>query len=415
MVGVISNRSLEVTRGLRWRRIGSATALVTMAMASAYAADPAGNVIMKGETGFVVTHIAYALSKDASETGACPDGMTTGYRKAGDVYVTRADSPPIPGATEEATLERTLRAVRITNNQNYCQNPELGKPDPNWRTVKGASTPAEGIDLDGQDSRANGRPAANTCAHDDFRGVNGERGVDNQFFRVVGCSQSFQSTGQSNGFETEMYTGAWGILVTLKGVSDLRNAKDVEVGIYASADPLQLSATREALPNATYAIDQDRRFRATTHGRIVNGVLTTDPVDVRFHWTLNGMYLERTLQDARLRTTVTADGGLDGYLGGYTSVEELYDFQFAFRNGKDAGGHPSPTTLKSISSIGYAITSGRTCEGVYFALKQNADGHRDPKTGQCNSISTQYKIKAIPAFVVDVPTGSVNAASESRP
>src|SRR5579864_4958266 len=28
--------------------------------------------------GFIVSHMAYALSKDASETGACPNGMTKG-------------------------------------------------------------------------------------------------------------------------------------------------------------------------------------------------------------------------------------------------------------------------------------------------------------------------------------------------
>jgi hypothetical protein len=49
-----------------------------------------------------------------------------------------------------------------------------------------------------------------------------------------------------------------------------------------------------------------------------------------------------------------------------------------------------------------------TCNGAYYALKQFADGHRDPNSGQCSAISTQYRIKAIPAFVVDTPTQSVN-------
>jgi hypothetical protein len=205
-----------------------------------------------------------------------------------------------------------------------------------------------------------------------------------------------------------MYAGEWAILVTLKGVTDLRNAKNVEVGFYASADPIQLSPTRDALPNATYAMDQDPRFRATAHGRIVDGVLTTDPVDVRFHWVVNSIHLERPLQDARLRLTFTPDGGLEGILAGYTSVEDLYDFAYGFRNGKDAKGDPAPLQLRTISSIGQAAVLEHTCNGAYFALKQLADGHRDPKTGQCTSISTQYRIKAIPAFVVDTATHSVN-------
>jgi hypothetical protein len=381
----------------------------------ARAAGLSDGAFQNGQAGFVISHFAYALSKDASETGACPDGMTTGYKKVGDIYVTKPDSPPLPAATEEATLEKALGpAFRGPGRQNYCQNPELGQPDPNWRTVSGKDVPADGIDLDGQDSRAKGRAATGTCAHEDFRGLKGEHGVDNQFFRVVGCSKSFQSTGQSNGFEIEMLTGSWGLLITLKGVDDLRNDSDVEVGLYSNADPIQLSATREPLANATYAFEQNPRFQATTHGRIVNGVLTTDPVDFRFHWIVNSIRVDRPLLDARVRMSFTSDGGLDGILAGYTSVEDLYDFQFGFRSGTDGTGKPSPLGLRSVSSIGYAITQGHTCQGAYYALKQFADGHRDPKSGQCTAISTQYRFKAIPAFVVNTATKSVNASLDGH-
>jgi hypothetical protein len=405
--------ALSVHKGLA-RALVAGVALTLLAGASVAGEAPAGPVAGR-QLGFVISHIAYALSRDAKDTGACPDGMTTGYSKVGDVYVSQPDAPPVPNAGEDATLERALGPVfRTPGLKNFCQNPELGKPDPKWHPVTGANVPADGIDLDGQDSRARGKAAANTCPHEDFRGLNGEKGIDNQFFRVVGCSKSFQSTGQSNGWEVEMLTGSWGLLITLKGVDDLRNDNEVEVGLYSNADPIELSATREPLPNATYAIEQNPRFQATTHGRIVNGVLITDPVDYRFHWIVNSIREDRPLQDARLRMTLTPDGGLDGILAGYTSVEDLYDFQFGFRSGKDGAGKPAPLGLRSVSSIGYALTQGHTCEGAYYALKQFADGHRDPKTGQCTSISTQYRLKAIPAFVVDVATKSVNAELDKR-
>jgi hypothetical protein len=396
------------------RCLGTAALLFALDGA-AQAADSEINAPQNGEVGFVVSHIKYALAKDANETGACPDGMTKGYGSAGNftdigaAFVERPDLQRKDGEVEDQYVRRVFtQAMSDPNTKNLCLNPELGKPDPNFKTVTGKNIQVDGIDLDGQDSRINGKAAPNTCPHDDFAGLNGERGIDNQFFRVVGCSKSWQSTGQSNTYEIEMYTGAWGILITLKGAGDLRNAKDVEVGMYASADPIQLSPTREALPNATYAMDQDPRFRATTHGRIVNGVLTTDPVDVRFHLITNGIHLERPLQDARLRMTFTPDGGLDGILAGYTPVEQMYDFQYGFRNGTDAKGGPSPLQLRTVSSIGQAAVLGHTCQGAYYALKQFADGHRDAKTGQCSSISTQYRIKAIPAFVVDATTESVN-------
>jgi hypothetical protein len=385
--------------------------IAALALRTTSAADVQGSVFQDGKAGFVVTHIAYALSKDAGETGACPDGMTQGNT---EIFSSSSEGRRHEGESDQDYARRVnqgaLALSTAPNGENMCMNPEAGGPDPHFRTVTGKDVPADGIDLDGQDSRANGKPAPGTCAHDDFRGLNGERGIDNQFFRVVGCSKSFQSTGQSNTFEIVMYTGEFGILITLKGVTDLRNANNVEVGFYANADPLQLSPTREALPNATYAMDQDPRFRATAHGRILNGVLTSDPVDVRFHWIVNSIHLERPLQDARLRATFTPDGGLEGILAGYTPVKELYDFQYGFRNGKDAKGNPANSRLIFGSANGQARVLDHTCNGAYYALTRLADGHRDPKTGQCTSISTQYRIKAIPAFVVDTPTQSVNAA-----
>jgi hypothetical protein len=125
--------------------------------------------------------------------------------------------------------------------------PEAGPPDPHFRTVTGKNVPAEGIDLDGQDSHANGKAAPGLCPHEDFRGLNGERGIDNQFFRLVGCSKAFQSTGPYSEFDVGMYTGSWGLLMTLKGVNDLRNAKDVEVGFYTY---LHLSFALELLLTA---------------------------------------------------------------------------------------------------------------------------------------------------------------------
>lgn len=204
-----------------------------------------------------------------------------------------------------------------------------------------------------------------------------------------------------------MLVGEWTILLTLNDVDDIRTDTHVEVGIHAGADPLQLSPTREPLPFATYAVDQDPRFRATTRGRIVDGLLTTEPVDVRFHMVINSMFLERPLRDARLHATLSEDGILEGYLVGYTPVEAQYDLAYGFRNAKDATGAPASLRLKRGSSNGKARTQNYTCEGAYYALYEHADGHPDG-TGRCTSISTQYRIRAIPAFVVDTKTESVN-------
>jgi hypothetical protein len=393
----------------------AAAACFTLAiqLGQSMAAAPPGIALQGGKAGFVVSDIAYALSKDHQETGACPQGLSSGYKNFGDAFIGKPELQRQPDEVEDKYLQRIFRAsMSDPNVKNLCADPELGQPDPNWRIVTGANVPADGIDLDGQDSRAKGKLAKNTCAHDDFQGFKGERGIDNQFFRAVGCTRSYQPTGSSIPWAIEMLTGAWGILITLSGVDDPQNDPDVEVGIYANADPIELSPNRVPLTNATYAKDQNPRFRATTHGRIVNGVLMSDPVSVRFHKITNSIYLERNLDDARLLLNITPEGGLDGYLAGYTPVNDLYNFEFSFRNGTDVQGKPAPLRLTNGSALGRAGTLGYTCNGAFYALKQLADGHRDPATGQCNAISTQYHIKAIPAFVVDSSTRSVNAELE---
>jgi hypothetical protein len=385
--------------------IASLAALVVLGNASpAPAAGIQPSAVTAGKAGFVVTLFEYAMSRDASQTGACPTGLTQGMRNIGDVMPGHPELQRRPDETDTGYSQRTSSAV-FASTENLCMHPERSSPDTNFHTVSGPNVPVVGgIDLDGQDSRVSGIPAPGTCAHDDFRGMNGERGIDNQFFRVAGCIGTFQPGGQTNDLVTEMMTGTWGIVLTVSGIDDMRNDPSVEVGLYANADPIELSATRTPIANATYTASGDPRFRAIAHGRIVNGVLTSDPVDVRFYSVFNTVRTERPLRDARVRLTFTADGGLEGYLAGYTPVEAMYDVQFGFRNGTEISGAPASTRLINTRSIGQANFIGHySCQGAYYALLQNADGHRDPATGRCTSISTQYHIRAIPAFVVDAP------------
>jgi hypothetical protein len=376
--------------GVRRLSGGSARWLaVTGALSMALPAFPQAAFVQNGSAGFVVSDIKYALADDAAKTGACPHGMSL---NAGEIFAKTPQGKRKKGESDEQYAHRLQEGAQefstASNGQNLCMNPEAGKPDPNFRTVDAGNIRVDGIDLDGP---------------------HGERSVENQFYRVVGCTRSFQSSGLSNSFATEMLTGAWGILITLSGVHDIHNDASVDVGIFANADPIQLSPSRAPLVNATYAIDQDPRFRARTKGRIHDGVLTTDPVDVRFHWIVNGLHLERPLRHARLRVTVSENGTLSGYLAGYTPVEAMYDMQYGYRNGKTASGELAPLPLRLHTGNGAAAVLGHTCQGAYFALNQYADGDPDPKTGRFTSISTQYRLTAIPAFVVDEPTESSNA------
>ena len=387
-------------------------AAVALVVPFAAGADTA--FVQNGKAGFVVADFKYVLADDAEKTGACPNGMA---RNVAEIFALTPEGKRRKGESDEAygkRLEAGGRQVSTApNGQNLCLNPEAGKPDPNFRTVRSTSIPVDGIDIDGIDSRPDA-PSSRSCPHQDSVGKNGERGIDNQFSRVIGCTRSFQPTGQSNSFAIEMLTGAWGIVISLEGVDDIRNDDSVEVGIYANADPIQLSPSRAPLAYATYAIDQDPRFRARTKGRIKDGVLTTEPTDVRFHTITNSLHMERPLRHARVQATLSNDGVLSGYLAGYTPVEDMYNYQFGYRHGKTATGELGPERLRLGTGNGAARVLGYTCPGIYYALYEYADGDPD-ESGRCTSISTQYSFSAIPAFVVDVATNSVNQKLTGKP
>jgi hypothetical protein len=364
-------------------------------------------IVRGGQAGFVATEFAYALGPDAKDSTACPAGKTGGVRALIEGLRQRPEGQRRDGENPQAFERRLSQTVNTASDgRNLCLNPEAGLPDPNWRTVTGSNVRVGGIDLDGRG--ATGGKVAASCGQKDFLGTDGKPGVDNQFYRVVGCMTGFQSNGAANGFQTEMLTGSWGILIALGKVDSLTNDPDVEVTISANADPIQLSADRKPLAFATYAVDRDPRYRAITRGRIVGGVLTIDPADVRLHNVVNGAYTDRVLRDARLRLVVNPDGSLEGYLAGYTPVDAMYDVQFGARSAKTAKGELAPERARLNTSMGRAGALGYTCHGAYYAMKQAADGHPDAQ-GHCTSISTQYRIKLIPAFVVQTQTQSINA------
>lgn len=368
-------------------------------------------VFQDGSAGFVATNFSYALGPDAEGSTACPQGLTGGIDAMMQAFASTPTGARGKNESDRSYFRRLSRAIGTTSDgQNICMHPEAADPDPSWQMVSN-SVNVDGIDLDGSASGA--ASSGNTCAQPDFSDDLGRQGIDNQFYRVIGCTTGFQSNAQGNGFEIEMLTGAWGILMTLEGVDSIHNDPEVEVGLYANADPIQLSASREPLSFASYAMKQEPKHRGITRGRIVNGVLTTDPVDVTFVYTVNSMIHDRVLRDAQVRMTFTPEGGLEGIIGGYSPIENMYNVQFGARDGRMANDELASDRLRIGTSEGRSRALGYSCQGAYHAMYQAADGHPD-ETGRCTSISTQYRIRLTPAFVLDTESSSANANLVSR-
>src|SRR5438309_1277894 len=78
-----------------------------------------------------------------------------------------------------------------------------------------------------------------TCAHQKFTGVDGAPGVDNQLYRVMGCSKAYRGSRAKDGHDSfgiqylneRMREGMVTYLIEVTGITDPRNSDSVEVGI----------------------------------------------------------------------------------------------------------------------------------------------------------------------------------------
>ncbi|MEW6271189.1 MAG: hypothetical protein AB1689_18055 [Thermodesulfobacteriota bacterium] len=177
--------------------------------------------------------------------------------------------------------------------------------------------------------------------------------------------------------------GSMTILVDVRGVDDPRNDDDVEVQLFSSRDAPPVGGDGSVLPFGTLSIDPDERYHGTVgRGRIVDGVVTAGPMDVRLRLNIQIVVGDLVFRDAHVRLELQDDGSALGGLYGYEPVDAVYEIF-----GRQAG------TIGGKEALGYS------CTGLHAALRSLADGHFDPASGACSSLSAAYRFTGIPAFV----------------
>jgi hypothetical protein len=179
------------------------------------------------------------------------------------------------------------------------------------------------------------------------------------------------------------------------------NDDDATVEIGYSPDHVIKNAAG-VIPDYSYKIAKNAqytRLKATIKGGVVETEQVPELRLPEFAWFENNRG-EALFRQGRLRLTVNSDGSLSGLLGGYRDWRDLY--------GKD--------TFDTSSSAGTRETYYHENQiGKYYALKRNADGMRDPVTGQNNGISAAYRFTAIRAYVVDpIKSATINEPMTSR-
>lgn len=256
-----------------------------------------------------------------------------------------------------------------------CSNPRdfaaLGK---GFREYGGPV--AAGANLDGK------------TGSEDFVGIDGSAGIDNQLWRAVGCVKGFRESSAEAPRETFSSAGA-PTLIQLSGVDDLRNDPDVEVAVYAGVDQVTRDARGRALARATFAIDPDPALQTVTRGKIVDGILEAGPFDLVLSYKEQIIDAPRHIRGAHLRAALKGEAEIEGSLSGYYTLDSFY------------------ALIEQTTQNGANLT-GMSCPGVYQAIHRLADGYRDPKTGRFNAISSAHNFVGVRAFIAPpADTGAV--------
>ncbi|HSB94848.1 MAG TPA: hypothetical protein VLC91_00255 [Spongiibacteraceae bacterium] len=228
---------------------------------------------------------------------------------------------------------------------------------------------AFGIDLDGKRGR------------DQFNSPSGEPGVDNQLWRVLGCMKHFREFGNPENADGTLFSAAAPTLIEISRIDDTNNDSDVSVAVFSSIDPLIADGRGVALANASYTIDTRPELIAHTRGRIVNGVLSTDPVDLTMHYKEQIIDGIRQLRGVRIRATLNADGSIKGGFYGYYMLDSFYD------------------SIKQMTQLG-ANLSNLSCPVIHSALQRYADGYPDATSGRNTAISSALNFIGVAAFAI---------------
>jgi hypothetical protein len=349
-----------------------AAALTTTTMVAA--ASETGRTL-----GFAVTSFSFSFYR---APGVCPKGFAIAAK---DIYlksVSKAEGARL--LRPENLKEFEKKAYHNANGEDLCRAPDT--PRPPMITMEGKI--GYGMDLDGT---KNGEATETTCAHEKLQTPDGKP-VDNQMFRLIGCLSNYYGfddgeLGYLESLRNQAFKdGGTTFLIDVTGVDDVKNDSDVTIGFYNGSDPMPIDVAGRMVPYGSLSVIADKKYQSTGKGRIVDGMLMSEPMDVVVKYDFGGTTLDYHVKQGRLHLALGPDGtGINnatkGRLAGYLP---LSDIEFGTAKGRQASSE----------------MTGIDCPSYNQAFRRLADGHKDPATGKCTSISTSWDIAAVPAFVI---------------
>ena len=282
------------------------------------------------------------------------------------------------GSSTPETRNAIINRGRIDGKPVNAYNYPSAVPDVGFHEVKGKF--AYGFNLDGKSGSANYEDPDT-----------GEKGVDNGYWRAMGCNLNHRGTKEQRPTEWDLHWDnnrdkmpAWLFTITTE---DFSKDGPVEVTFQKALERITRDANGYVRADSTFRVDPDPRWKNTPlKGTLKNGMITVDqPGDIH----LSGdpyMLTELDMSQAKLRLKLNADGTTEGVLGGYIPWLRVY---YVY----GSSGYSSETMI------------GTDLPGAWYALRRHADAYPDPKTGENTAISTAFRIVGVPAYAIPVAVG----------
>ncbi|MBA2587542.1 MAG: hypothetical protein H0U98_02850 [Alphaproteobacteria bacterium] len=280
-----------------------------------------------------------------------------------------------PGLTRRHIWARAMSyrgyARGIETYVNPWATDDPGQPEVNSRI-------GDGFNLDGK-IKAN-----------DFISPDGEKGIDNALYRAWGCDAPWRGGGNATldlRANDKMQEGLYTMVVRVSGNKDPLNDDDAVLEIGYSPDNIVKDARGGIAADYSYRILKSALY-TKLKARIKNGVVETEQVE-HLHSPRIAWFYDQTgdtnFAQGKVRLAMTADGlSATGMLGGYRNWRDLYAENTFAQDGGQQGTREHEDAVS-----------------LYYALRRNADGMLNPKTGRYDGISSAYRLKLAGAYVVD--------------
>jgi hypothetical protein len=300
-----------------------------------------------------------------------------------------ADDTNSPSSVRFHTLVRAAayrgykRGIETFVNPFAAEDP--GEPEINSRI-------GDGFNLDGKISAK------------DFVSPEGERGIDNALYRAWGCDAPWRGNGNANldlRANDKVQAGLYTMVIRITGNKDPMNDDNAQLEIGYSPDKIVKDSNGNVAADYSYRLVKAQPY-SVLKATVKNGVIETQPVAElhapRLTWTTNDLG-DADFHQGRIRLIIGNDGRATGLMGGYRDWRDLYAENTFAQDGGQQG-----------------VREHEDDVALYYALKRNADGMADARTGQFLGISTAYRLKAAPAYVIDtdLKTANPSRAAEQR-